>query len=337
MDQTPVECSETFPDCRKTEVDVKEETDALRDWIIQQPEIPNFIESRVLAAFLNVCKFNQTNTRERLRRYWVTRRDGILQHLNDLDPASPVVLEILRGPHAVYVPLPGRDKEGRRVILARWNELDVSGVSYTFEEWFRAISVVFDVVSFMDETSYRNGITILMDAKGVRLAHLLFFGYTNSCKQVAMMQIALHGTKYEKLFQHVDVTCLPDNYIPASADSDGTGVGSIHDIKERFVHDELLAPRTLTFLRELYSARAGQDEPCPRNSGLKLEEKPAPRDGVLLPGEETPAKPSYVRTFDVIEAKVDVDNVAVSVRQLYLVNDATKVQNADGDLVLIRE
>ncbi|XP_052769592.1 alpha-tocopherol transfer protein-like [Mya arenaria] len=330
MDQTPVECSETFPDCRKTEVDVKEETDALRDWIIQQPEIPNFIESRVLAAFLNVCKFNQTNTRERLRRYWVTRRDGILQHLNDLDPASPVVLEILRGPHAVYVPLPGRDKEGRRVILARWNELDVSGVSYTFEEWFRAISVVFDVVSFMDETSYRNGITILMDAKGVRLAHLLFFGYTNSCKQVAMMQkgypirirqvhyinnsrvidiflrivkkvlsqklanrIALHGTKYEKLFQHVDVTCLPDNYIPASADSDGTGVGSIHDIKERFVHDELLAPRTLTFLRELYSARAGQDEPCPRNSGLKLEEKPAPRDGVLLPGEETPAKPVY--------------------------------------------
>ena len=68
-------------------------------------------------------------------------------------------------------------------------ELDVSGKTYTFDEWFRAISVVFDVVCFLDARAYQNGVTFLMDAKGVSLSHLLFFGFENSCQQFSFMQV----------------------------------------------------------------------------------------------------------------------------------------------------
>ncbi|KAH3844662.1 alpha-tocopherol transfer protein-like [Dreissena polymorpha] len=273
----------------------------LRKWIQDTEGIPMFSEHTFCSAFLHVSKFEQQEARDRIQRYWYSRKHAIMLHMNGLDPSSSGVLNILRGPHAVYFPLPGYDKDGRKVILARWNQLDVSGKSYTFEEWFQAITLVFDTVCFLDPQARTHGITFLMDAKGVRLKHLLFFGFDNSCKQFTVMQkgypirirqvhyvnnnrvigfflevvkkvittklanrIQLHGYKYEKVFEYIDVTNMPSDYL-----GEGVITRSSKDIMEKFIQDQILQPDNLRFLRELYITEIPDVEPRTELLGRK--------------------------------------------------------------------
>ena len=69
------------------------------------------------------------------------------------------------------------------------DQLDVSGTTYNFNDWFRAITLVFDALCFLDERVMVNGITFLMDAKGVAMKHFMFFGFNNCRKQFEVMQV----------------------------------------------------------------------------------------------------------------------------------------------------
>jgi hypothetical protein len=69
------------------------------------------------------------------------------------------------------------------------DQLDVSAAAYSFADWFRAITLVFDAMCFLDERVMVNGITFLMDAKGVAMKHLMFFGFNNCRKQFEVMQV----------------------------------------------------------------------------------------------------------------------------------------------------
>ena len=68
-------------------------------------------------------------------------------------------------------------------------QLDCSGESYSFEDWFRAVTVVFDALCMLDECAMENGVTFLMDAEQVSLKHLKFFGFGNSMRQFSVMQV----------------------------------------------------------------------------------------------------------------------------------------------------
>ncbi|XP_045187990.1 alpha-tocopherol transfer protein-like isoform X2 [Mercenaria mercenaria] len=267
-----------------------EESRDLISWIEKGEEkVPKLTDSCYLWSFLRTSKFRQDATRQRMRNYWYSRRKAIMQVMNDIDPASPDILNILKGPNAVYIPLPGYDKEGRKVILARWNQLDVSGSAYSFNDWFRAITLVFDALCFLDEKVMVNGVTFLMDAKGVAMKHLMFFGFNNCRKQFAVMQngypirikqvhyinnnrviafflgvvksvvtaklanrIQLHGYQYDTVFDYIDQSSLPDEYL--AADYSGERAGTSQEIMERFIRENILEPTKLDFLRRLYSA-----------------------------------------------------------------------------------
>lgn len=77
------------------------------------------------------------------------------------------------------------------------DQLDLTGRSYTFEEWFRAITLIFDAICFLDPRASINGITFIMDAAGVTMRHLMFFGFENSRKQFQVMQVVFqYSQKY---------------------------------------------------------------------------------------------------------------------------------------------
>ncbi|XP_060552146.1 alpha-tocopherol transfer protein-like [Ruditapes philippinarum] len=273
-----------------------EESHNLTSWIeMEDDKVPKLTDSCYIWSFLRASKFNQDAARQRLRNYWYSRRKAIMQVMNGIDPASPNILSILRGPHAVYVPLPGYDKDGRKVILARWDQLDVSGAAYSFADWFRAITLVFDAMCFLDERVMVNGITFLMDAKGVAMKHLMFFGFNNCRKQFEVMQngypirikqvhyinnnriiafflgivksvvstklasrIQLHGYQYDSVFDYIDKSSLPNEYI---ADSySGERAGTSQEIMERFIRENILEPKRLEFLRRLYNCNSFHED-----------------------------------------------------------------------------
>lgn len=272
------------------------ESRKLIDWIEGgEGKVPKLTDSCYIWSFLRASKFSQDAARLRMKNYWYSRRKAIMQLMNGVDPASSQILNILTSPHAVYIPLPGYDKEGRKVILAQWDQLDVTGAHYTFKEWFRAITLIFDTLCFLDEKVMVNGVTFLMDAKGVAMKHLMFFGFNNCRKQFSVMQngypvrikqvhyinnnrviafflgcvksvltaklasrIQLHGYQYDSVFEYIDKENLPDSYLPD--DYTGERAGSTQDIMERFIRDQVLNPGNLDFLRRLYSCNLISDD-----------------------------------------------------------------------------
>ncbi|KAL4238013.1 hypothetical protein ACF0H5_002724 [Mactra antiquata] len=273
----------------------QEETHDLVNWINhEQNNVPKLTDYNYTLAFLRASKFNQIATRIRLENYWYSRRKAIMHLMNNVDPASPEILNILRSRNAVYIPLPGYDREGRKVILAQWDQLDVTGHAYTFKEWFRAITVVFDALCFLDEKVMVNGVTFLMDAKGVAMKHITFFGFNNCRKQFVVMQngypirikqvhyinnnrviafflglvksvlstklanrIQLHGYEYDSVFDYIDHENLPSEYLHDNYK--GEHSLSTQDIMERFIRDTILKPHNLDFLRRLYGCQGNTD------------------------------------------------------------------------------
>ncbi|WAR12318.1 TTPAL-like protein [Mya arenaria] len=262
---------------------------AFREWALQQRWLKTPTDVRYLLGFLRARKFSQLGARELLENYW-TVRTKYADWYKDLDPADNHVQDIIK--QGVYIPLPGRDKQGRKLVIVRLGSMDPKGKRNTFDDVMRANLALFDYI-LLDENIQVNGLVFIIDLTGFSRHHFVSTGVENTRKCMIVTQKALpgrikelhyyntgpvfesifnmirpmmseklrnrvhvHGQNLSTVYGRIDQTLLPEEYLPD--DYEGTCAGSIQDICNNLA-EEMRQPQARDFIRDLHSGKYGVD------------------------------------------------------------------------------
>ncbi|KAL5022441.1 hypothetical protein ScPMuIL_001596 [Solemya velum] len=239
---------------------------ALRDWVIQQNWLRFPTDEVFLLGILRIKKFSQLRAREYIKSL-LTILQKYPEWYRGNDPADPSIQRVWQ--YGVFMPLPKKDQQGRRVVLIRAGRVDPTGASYSLDEYIKANTLIMNYI-MLDEYVQVNGLVMLIDLKDFTMKHQQFFGFETSRRTREIIQnaalarfkefhffnaglivetvfplmkgflsqklqkrIHVHGNNLESLFEKVDMSLLPDEYLPD--DYTGTRVGTAGDILENVI------------------------------------------------------------------------------------------------------
>ncbi|KAL3860411.1 hypothetical protein ACJMK2_010535 [Sinanodonta woodiana] len=220
-----------------------------KDWIQQQPWLKPPTDSSFLTNFLRAKKFSQLEARGLLERYWV-RRNKYADWCKGIDPFSepedPTRLVITRCAFLSefyslsFVPLPVRDKNGSKVMMTRYDWIDTSGKSYSFDQLMRVVVLILDTLR-RDENVQVNRFVFIMDYTGATIKLQSWMGLDNIRSHWTIIKI--HGQSMVSVYEQIDMSLLPVEYLPD--DYKESSAGSVKYI--------------VAFLRDLYNGPYGVD------------------------------------------------------------------------------
>ncbi|XP_045191451.1 alpha-tocopherol transfer protein-like [Mercenaria mercenaria] len=277
---------------RELNEDPKERVGALKalsDWVAQQKWLQSPTDARYLLGFLRARKFSQLGARELLENYW-TVRTKYSDWYNGVSTSDNRIQDIIK--QGVYIPLPGRDREGRKLVIVRLGAMDPKGKVNTFEDVMRANLALFDYI-LLDENIQVNGLVFVIDMTGFSRHHFVSTGMENTKKCMIVTQKALpgrikelhyyntgavfesifnmirpmmseklrnrvhvHGQNLSSVYDKIDKCMLPEEYLPD--DYTGANAGTIQEICNNLA-TELCKPDVKDFIQELHSGKYGVD------------------------------------------------------------------------------
>ncbi|KAL5022439.1 hypothetical protein ScPMuIL_001594 [Solemya velum] len=260
-----------------------------RTWVNQQKWLRTPTGTSFLLQILRARKFSQLAARELIENYW-KYRDMHKEWYRGTDPSDPKVQYVWK--NGVYLILPGRDKNGRKVMLLRLAKLELDGKNYDIHEYIRAVVMIFEAM-FLDENCQVNGMVIVCDMTGFSLKHQHFFGMDNSKKYMDIFQHAtparikemhyynigpvfeafmtvfksfmkeklrkrlrLHGQSLVSLYEEIDMSMLPKEYLPD--DYDGPHNGTLDEITQKQM-EYMNRPNIQAWLKFLHDPKHGYD------------------------------------------------------------------------------
>ncbi|XP_078042924.1 clavesin-2 [Augochlora pura] len=142
----------------------------IRNWIKMNPRIENSrLDGQFLLRFLRSKKFNVPMAEEAIERYLLLRQ---VYHpaFNNLDSTEPTMEELLTLGYLFAAP--GRDKKGRRLVIARPGVFDPH--KYTNADMCRIHALTYETL-MEDEESQVRGFVHFADGAGVSFPHLTLF------------------------------------------------------------------------------------------------------------------------------------------------------------------
>ncbi|XP_034947611.1 clavesin-2-like [Chelonus insularis] len=142
----------------------------MRNWIKLNPRIENSrLDARFLLRFLRTKKFNVPMAQEATERYLLLRQ---VYHpaFTKLDITEPNMEELLSLGYIFAVP--GRDAQGRRVIVARPGVFDP--YKFTNADMCKIHAITYEAL-MEDEESQVRGFVHFADGAGVSFPHLTLF------------------------------------------------------------------------------------------------------------------------------------------------------------------
>lgn len=297
MEDTEYVCTLDAESQRKAKSELGEESKdrlgalkTFQDWIsAQQKWLKTPTDPRYLFSFLRARKFSQLGARDLLENYW-TVRTRLKDWYEAVDSGDNKIQEIIR--QGIYLPLPGRDKDGRKLVIVRLGAMDPKGKMNTFEDVMRANLALFDYI-LLDENIQVNGLVFVIDLTGFTRHHFVSSGVDNTRKCMLVTQKALpgrikelhyyntgpvfesifnmirpmmseklrnrvhvHGQNLSTVYDQLDMSTLPEEYLPD--DYTGPNAGTVQDIANKLA-DELLSPPVRDFIRDLHSDKYGVD------------------------------------------------------------------------------
>ncbi|KAL5022514.1 hypothetical protein ScPMuIL_001669 [Solemya velum] len=262
---------------------------ALRTWVNERTWIHSPTDTLFLLQILRARKFSQLAARELLENYW-KYRTMYKEWYRGTDPSDPKVQYVWK--HGVHLMLPGRDKNGRKVVLARIGNMEITGENYDSCLFMRAAAMLFEATSF-DENCQVNGMIIINDLTGFSMKHQTFFGMDNSKKSMEIFEKAtparvkemhyynigpvfealmgvfkpfmkekmrkrlrFHGQSLVSLYKEVDMAMLPKEYLPD--DYDGPNNGTIEEIIQKQT-EYMNRPEIQAWLKLIHNPENGYD------------------------------------------------------------------------------
>ncbi|XP_012257261.1 alpha-tocopherol transfer protein-like [Athalia rosae] len=142
----------------------------IRDWIKLNPRIENCrMDSQFLLKFLRCKKYSVPMAQEAIERYLLLRQ---VYHpaFNNLDILDSTLEELISLGYLFAVP--GRDRKGRRVIVARPGVFDP--YKYNNADMCRIHAITYEAL-MEDEESQVRGFVHFADGAGVSFPHLTLF------------------------------------------------------------------------------------------------------------------------------------------------------------------
>ncbi|XP_015435444.1 PREDICTED: rhophilin-2 isoform X1 [Dufourea novaeangliae] len=159
---------------REDETTRKQTLDQFRHWIQKHSTIKRCrTDAAFLLRFLRTKKFSLPMAQEMLERYLTIRQlyPNWFQNLDIQDPDIEAIVDA-----GYLVPLPERDRHGRRVILSCAGRFDP--YKYTSAQMARAHSLVVEALMDDEENQIR-GYTHINDESGLTMGHLSAWSLTD--------------------------------------------------------------------------------------------------------------------------------------------------------------
>ncbi|XP_069951886.1 retinol-binding protein pinta isoform X4 [Cherax quadricarinatus] len=216
----------------------------IRDWLKHQPHITARLDDWTILRFLRGCKFSLQRTKEKLDMFY-TCKTLCPEWYKNRDPQDKKIRAILE--LGMFLPLPGYDNEGRKVVIIRTALHDPKVTS--MEEVFKATHLISDVLWMEDEQMSVTGVVQLLDMADVTPAHgmqmtpalvkkamtiwqegypmrpkglhyintpaafdTVFNIFKSFMKEKMRKRVHIHGTDMESLYRHVPKSVLPVEY-----------------------------------------------------------------------------------------------------------------------------
>lgn len=146
---------------------------AIRDWALENPRIiKTRLDSTFLLKILRFRKYSIPLTQEAIERYMLYRL-GLYGYdwFSNLDPLRPGIFTLLE--NGLIVPLPNRDKNGRKVILIKFAALDTS-MPDVGNCTLSLLSIIMEIMLENEENQIR-GLNYIIDLSGANLKQILIF------------------------------------------------------------------------------------------------------------------------------------------------------------------
>jgi len=150
-------------------VRVAQDLEIIKKWIKKSPHLHSIKQDdEFLKMFLRGCKFSLEKTKEKLD-FFFTVRGNLPTWFDNWDPRLPEIRNIIKA--GIYIPLPGYDKHGRKVIVMRGGLSDPNTMKK--EDEFKASGMLMESALNGDKQAVIRGIVLLQDLEGMTLSHAL--------------------------------------------------------------------------------------------------------------------------------------------------------------------
>ncbi|XP_012253461.2 alpha-tocopherol transfer protein-like [Athalia rosae] len=229
----------------------------IKEWLAKQPHLPTFDDDKRLMTFLRGCKFSLEKCKRKLDMYF-TMRSVVPEFFSQRDVTRPemrAVTDVIQVP-----PLPGLTKSGRRVVLMRGIDKDISTPNVA--EAMKLVMMIGDI-RLTEEITGVAGDVYILDASVATPTHFAKFtpamvkkflvcvqeAYPVKLKEVHVVNVSplvdtiinfvkpflkekirnrifVHST-FDTLYEHVSKDILPTEY--------GGDAGPIQAIHEAWI------------------------------------------------------------------------------------------------------
>ncbi|RXG54537.1 Alpha-tocopherol transfer protein-like [Armadillidium vulgare] len=216
----------------------------IREWLQKQPHITARTDDWTILRYLRGCKFSLENTKKKLDMFY-TCKNFTPEWYSNRDPLDPKIAEILS--LGVFLPLPGYDDKGRKVILIRPDKHNTNTTS--MDDLIKVFQIILDLLIEEDVQHSVIGVTILIDFQGFtpnyvlqatplilkkiftvwQEAYPMRFKSTHYINTPSTFQVILnlvrtfmkeklkqrlhvHGNGIENLYDHISKSKLPKEY-----------------------------------------------------------------------------------------------------------------------------
>ncbi|XP_078585184.1 alpha-tocopherol transfer protein-like isoform X4 [Branchiostoma floridae x Branchiostoma japonicum] len=174
---------------------------ALRDMINARPDLNARTDDGFLLRFLRARKFDYDRAFKLLENYYQVRANTPEIFEKFLPSAITHVLD-----KSIVTVLPGRDKEGRKLIVFRPGKWDPA--AWPIYDNARALILSMEKV-IEDEETQVNGLMVIMEVSGITANHAYHIGPRYASTMTNIIQIKMHGNVYESLHELTGTEVLP--------------------------------------------------------------------------------------------------------------------------------
>ncbi|KAK4028900.1 retinol-binding protein pinta-like isoform X1 [Daphnia magna] len=146
----------------------EESLNLIKEWIQSHNIDYSHLDDQSIRWFLRGSKFDVKRTKERIDNFFQFR-SKVTEWYSGRDPLSPELLDILN--LGTILPLPGRDDEGRKVIIIRATIHDA--YKHKQDDVLKVMNMVIELMCRDDEATSITGVVCVVDLKGVGMGHAM--------------------------------------------------------------------------------------------------------------------------------------------------------------------
>ncbi|KAG5881555.1 hypothetical protein JTB14_028172 [Gonioctena quinquepunctata] len=266
MDTKPIHCEKTrilelcLERNNKTEDELKEDIHIIREWVKNQPHLPEVPSDRVITNFLLLNKFSIENTKQRLDMYY-TMRSLFPDFFQDKHPLSSHMLKTMDLMY--FLPLPEATEGGYRVVV-----LYVADDDPTKFDGYNYLAHTHNVYEQRLHKDYLTGDIFIFDLSRIKMGHISQFTpialkkisttlektYSNQVKQIhvvnypsfaepliAMVRRILNPKIAQRFHFHQDIhsirDSIPSYILPKDYGGEELSLAELNEIwKEMFAN-----------------------------------------------------------------------------------------------------